>query len=48
MNHAIFASEEAISLDWECRVDKGVLLKTEMLQPSCSQCLAGSLVTTHF
>src|SRR5262249_28293675 len=34
LNHAIFASKAVICLDWECRVDKSVLLETNMLQPS--------------
>src|SRR5215468_8150665 len=48
INHAIFASEAVLFLDWECRIHKSVLWKTEMLQPSCSQCPAESLVTIHF
>jgi hypothetical protein len=31
LNHAIFAPEEVIFLGLECRLDKSVLLKTEML-----------------
>jgi hypothetical protein len=31
LNYAIFASAEVIFLDWECRMDKSVLLKTAML-----------------
>jgi len=31
LNQAIFAPEEVIFLDSECRMDKSVLLKTEML-----------------